>query len=112
VLALLLGSLGKIAFDVHADVGDPSFGEAARALYPRSRVELDDAAEAQSDLVRADPRGGEGVASAGGARARRPLVTDFERATGPWHAEWVALPEAFGYAAGALHQGPLSCSAG
>jgi 3-carboxy-cis,cis-muconate cycloisomerase len=32
------------------------------------------------------------------------LVTDFERATGPWHVEWVALPEAFGYAAGALYQ--------
>ena len=32
------------------------------------------------------------------------MVTDFERATGPWHAEWVALPEAFGYAAGAMHQ--------
>src|SRR5262249_32222173 len=32
------------------------------------------------------------------------VVTDFERATGPWHVEWVALPEAFGFAAGALHQ--------
>src|SRR5499427_5307896 len=32
------------------------------------------------------------------------VVTDFERATGPWHVEWVALPETFGYAAGALHQ--------
>ena len=32
------------------------------------------------------------------------VVTDFERATGPWHVEWVAVPEAFGYAAGALHQ--------
>src|SRR5207237_8347830 len=32
------------------------------------------------------------------------LVSDFERATGPWHAEWIALPESFGYAAGALHQ--------
>jgi 3-carboxy-cis,cis-muconate cycloisomerase len=32
------------------------------------------------------------------------LVADFERATGPWHVEWVAVPEAFGYAAGALHQ--------
>ena len=32
------------------------------------------------------------------------LITDFERATGPWHVEWVALPEAFGYAAGALNQ--------
>ena len=32
------------------------------------------------------------------------MIQDFERATGPWHVEWVALPEAFGYAAGALHQ--------
>jgi len=32
------------------------------------------------------------------------VVSDFERATGPWHVEWVALPEAFGFAAGALHQ--------
>jgi len=32
------------------------------------------------------------------------IITDFERATGPWHVEWVAVPEAFGYAAGALHQ--------
>jgi 3-carboxy-cis,cis-muconate cycloisomerase len=32
------------------------------------------------------------------------LVSDFERATGPWHVEWIALPESFGYAAGALHQ--------
>jgi 3-carboxy-cis,cis-muconate cycloisomerase len=32
------------------------------------------------------------------------MVSDFERATGPWHVEWIAVPEAFGYAAGALHQ--------
>ena len=32
------------------------------------------------------------------------MISDFERATGPWHVEWVAVPEAFGYAAGALHQ--------
>jgi 3-carboxy-cis,cis-muconate cycloisomerase len=32
------------------------------------------------------------------------MVTDFERATGPWHVEWAAVPLAFGYAAGALHQ--------
>jgi len=32
------------------------------------------------------------------------MVQDFERATGPWHAEWVALPESFILAAGALHQ--------
>jgi 3-carboxy-cis,cis-muconate cycloisomerase len=32
------------------------------------------------------------------------LVADFERATGPWHVEWIAVPESFGYAAGVLHQ--------
>src|SRR5581483_3578541 len=32
------------------------------------------------------------------------LPSDFERATGPWHAEWIAVPESFAYAAGAMHQ--------
>jgi len=32
------------------------------------------------------------------------MVQDLERATGPWHAEWIAIPEAFILAAGALHQ--------
>ncbi|OAL56999.1 L-Aspartase-like protein [Pyrenochaeta sp. DS3sAY3a] len=32
------------------------------------------------------------------------MVVDFERATGPWHLEWVAIPEAFVLSVGALHQ--------
>jgi 3-carboxy-cis,cis-muconate cycloisomerase len=32
------------------------------------------------------------------------MVQDFERATGPWHAEWMAIPEAFVLTSGALHQ--------
>ena len=32
------------------------------------------------------------------------MIQDFERATGPWHAEWIALPESFVLTAGALHQ--------
>jgi 3-carboxy-cis,cis-muconate cycloisomerase len=31
-------------------------------------------------------------------------VQDLERATGPWHAEWIALPESFVLTSGALHQ--------
>lgn len=31
-------------------------------------------------------------------------VTDFERASGPWHLEWIAIPEAFVLCSGALHQ--------
>jgi 3-carboxy-cis,cis-muconate cycloisomerase len=32
------------------------------------------------------------------------MIHDFERATGPWHAEWIAIPESFILTAGALHQ--------
>src|SRR5881275_791290 len=32
------------------------------------------------------------------------MVQDFERATGPWHAEWMAIPESFVLTAGSLHQ--------
>jgi 3-carboxy-cis,cis-muconate cycloisomerase len=32
------------------------------------------------------------------------MIHDFERATGPWHAEWIAIPEGFILTAGALHQ--------
>jgi 3-carboxy-cis,cis-muconate cycloisomerase len=31
-------------------------------------------------------------------------VQDLERATGPWHAEWIALPESFVLTSGALNQ--------
>jgi 3-carboxy-cis,cis-muconate cycloisomerase len=32
------------------------------------------------------------------------MVSDFERASGPWHLEWVAVPESFVIAVGALYQ--------
>ena len=32
------------------------------------------------------------------------MIHDFERATGPWHAEWIAIPESFVLTAGALNQ--------
>jgi 3-carboxy-cis,cis-muconate cycloisomerase len=32
------------------------------------------------------------------------MIQDFERATGPWHAEWMAIPESFVLTAGALNQ--------
>ena len=31
-------------------------------------------------------------------------IQDLERATGPWHAEWIAIPEAFMLTAGSLKQ--------
>ena len=70
VLALLGGSLGKIAFDVML-MSATEFGEAAEPFVAGPRVELDDAAKAQPDLVRADPRRRQGAAPASGAGARR-----------------------------------------
>lgn len=32
------------------------------------------------------------------------MAHDFERATGPWHLEWAAVPESFALTAGALAQ--------
>ena len=32
------------------------------------------------------------------------MVQDLERATGPWQAEWLAVPDSFVLTAGALHQ--------
>src|SRR5256885_8942216 len=33
------------------------------------------------------------------------MIEDFERATGPWHVEWMAVPESFILTAGSLAQG-------
>lgn len=32
------------------------------------------------------------------------MVVNFERASGPWHLEWVAIPDSFVLCVGALHQ--------
>lgn len=34
--------------------------------------------------------------------AQDAMVSDFERASGPWHLEWVVVPEAFTLCSGAL----------
>jgi len=102
VLALMLGSLGKIAFDVML-MSATEFGEAAEpfiqgrgssSTMPQKRNPI------SCELILAAAK----VVRQHAGLVLDAMVTDFERATGPWHAEWVALPEAFGYAAGALHQ--------
>ena len=101
-LGLLTGSLGKIAFDVMllastevAEVAEPFVqGRGASSTMPQKRNPI------SSELI---------VACAKAVRQHAGLmldamVQDLERATGPWHAEWIALPEAFILAGGALHQ--------
>jgi 3-carboxy-cis,cis-muconate cycloisomerase len=101
-LALLGGSLGKIAYDVmlmaateFAEAAEPFVaGRGSSSTMPQKRNPI------SCELI---------LAAAKALRQHAGLildglVSDFERATGPWHAEWIALPESFGYAAGALHQ--------
>lgn len=38
------------------------------------------------------------------------LMSDFERATGPWHLEFVAIPESFTYCSAALHHAQFTLS--
>jgi 3-carboxy-cis,cis-muconate cycloisomerase len=101
-LALVTGSLGKIALDLmvmasteFGEVYEPFVkGRGASSTMPQKRNPI------SSELM---------LAAAKGVRQHAGLmldamVQDFERATGPWHAEWMAIPEAFVLAAGALNQ--------
>jgi 3-carboxy-cis,cis-muconate cycloisomerase len=101
-LALVTGSLGKIALDImlmasteFAEVYEPFVkGPGASSTMPQKRNPI------SSELM---------LAAAKGVRQHAGLmldamVQDFERATGPWHAEWMAIPESFVLTSGALHQ--------
>jgi 3-carboxy-cis,cis-muconate cycloisomerase len=102
VLALLAGSLGKMAYDVmlmaateFAEAAEPFIaGRGSSSTMPQKRNPI------SCELILAAAK----VLRQHAGLVLDAVVTDFERATGPWHVEWVALPEAFGFAAGALHQ--------
>ena len=99
---LVTGSLGKIALDImmmasteFGEVYEPFVkGRGASSTMPQKRNPI------SSELM---------LAAAKGVRQHAGLmldamVQDFERATGPWHAEWMAIPESFVLTAGSLHQ--------
>jgi 3-carboxy-cis,cis-muconate cycloisomerase len=99
---LVTGSLGKIALDImlmasteFGEVYEPFVkGRGASSTMPQKRNPI------SSELM---------LAACKGVRQHAGLmldamVQDFERATGPWHAEWMAIPESFVLTAGALHQ--------
>jgi 3-carboxy-cis,cis-muconate cycloisomerase len=102
LLALITGSLGKIALDImimasteFGEVYEPFVkGRGASSTMPQKRNPI------SSELM---------LAAAKAVRQHAGLMVDamihdFERATGPWHAEWIAIPESFILTAGALHQ--------
>ncbi|EXJ67535.1 3-carboxy-cis,cis-muconate cycloisomerase [Cladophialophora psammophila CBS 110553] len=101
-LALMGGSLGKIAYDLIfmssnelSEVAEPFVPHrGASSTMPQKRNPISsEVVLAASKLLRANA-----------GLTLDAMVTDFERASGPWHLEWVAVPEAFVLAVGALHQ--------
>lgn len=101
-LGLIGGSLGKIAYDIIfmssnelSEVSEPFVPHrGASSTMPQKRNPISsEVILAASKLLRANA--GLGLDA---------MVVDFERASGPWHLEWVALPEAFILAVGSLHQ--------
>ncbi|MBR1204817.1 MULTISPECIES: 3-carboxy-cis,cis-muconate cycloisomerase [unclassified Bradyrhizobium] len=101
-LALVTGTLGKIALDVmimasteFGEVYEPFVkGRGASSTMPQKRNPI------SSELMLAASKA---VRQHAGLMLDA-MVQDFERATGPWHAEWMAIPESFVLTAGALHQ--------
>ena len=102
MLALITASLGKIAYDImllssteFGEVYEPFVpGRGASSTMPQKRNAI------SSELM---------LAAAKAVRQKAGLmldaaVQDLERATGPWHAEWMAIPDSFVLTAGALHQ--------
>lgn len=102
-LALVTGTLGKIALDVilmmQTEIGEafePFLpGRGSSSTMPQKRNPI------SSELI---------VAAAKSVRQDVGLVldslamADHERATGPWHLEWIAVPRAFIATGGALAQ--------
>ena len=101
-LALVTGTLGKIALDImimasteFGEVYEPFVkGRGASSTMPQKRNPI------SSELMLAASKA---VRQHAGLMLDA-MVQDFERATGPWHAEWIAIPESFVLSAGALHQ--------
>lgn len=107
-LALVAGSLGKIALDIMimastelAEVYEPFVkGRGASSTMPQKRNPI------SSELMLAASKA---VRQHAGLMLDA-MVQDFERATGPWHAEWIAIPETFVLTAGTLHQAKFALS--
>ncbi|MDI1347301.1 MAG: 3-carboxy-cis,cis-muconate cycloisomerase [Pseudolabrys sp.] len=101
-LALVTGTLGKIALDImimasteFGEVYEPFVkGRGASSTMPQKRNPI------SSELMLAASKA---VRQHAGLMLDA-MVQDFERATGPWHAEWIAIPESFVLTAGALNQ--------
>jgi 3-carboxy-cis,cis-muconate cycloisomerase len=101
-LGLVTASLGKVALDIMmmmtSELGEAYEpfvkGRGASSTMPQKRNPI------SCELM---------YAAAKGVRQQAGLmldamIQDFERSTGPWQAEWIAIPEAFALTAASLGQ--------
>lgn len=93
LLGLITGTLGKIATDImlmaateFGEVAEPFVhGRGASSTMPQKRNPI------SSELMLAAAK----AVRQHVATMLDGMIHDFERATGPWHLEWVSLPESF-----------------
>lgn len=108
LLALIGGSLGKIALDLIimssnelGEVSEPFVPHrGASSTMPQKRNPI------SSEVILAASK----ILRSNASLVLDGMVSDFERASGPWHLEWVAVPESFVIAVGALHQADFALS--
>ena len=101
-LGLVGGTLGKLSLDVklmmQTEVGEVyepfAHGRGSSSTMPQKRNPI------SCELILA---AGKVVRQQAGLMLDG-MLADHERATGPWHVEWVALPQAFIATSGALKQ--------
>lgn len=93
LLGLITGTLGKIATDItmmsateFGEVSEPFVpGRGASSTMPQKRNPI------SSELMLAAAK----AVRQHVATILDSMIQDFERATGPWHLEWISLPESF-----------------
>lgn len=101
-LALMGGSMGKLALDIIvmsanelSEVSEPFVPHrGASSTMPQKHNPI------SSEVILAASK----VLRSNAGLVLDGMVADFERASGPWHLEWVAVPESFVIAVGALSQ--------
>ncbi|KAL3478799.1 L-Aspartase-like protein [Aspergillus californicus] len=101
-LALVGGSMGKLALDVIV-MSSNELGEVSEPFVPHrgaSSTMPQKRNPISSEVILAASK----ILRSNAGLVLDGMVADFERASGPWHLEWVAVPESFVIAVGALAQ--------
>ncbi|KAK7051641.1 hypothetical protein VNI00_004620 [Paramarasmius palmivorus] len=101
-LSIIGGTLGKIALDLLL-ISSSEFGEVQEPFVPHrgaSSTMPQKRNSISSEVILACSK----LLRQHASTAQDAMVSDLERASGPWHLEWSCVPEAFCAASGALKQ--------